>query len=1222
MVDPNVYALSIELQLEAATAFETLDDFSDKIVDVENELLEVGQKAIGQIEVLIGTLDTGITRVMAQIRDIQNETGQLTSTYKKTGVSTDTIGDSLQDQVKQIQKQIKLEEELVDIAKEIEEFGVSELERIKDYNKQMNQLVETINIKNKGHEKELGLVEDEYGRARSLHEQWQQNGKEVNNNYRRYVAITDVLRQIVGLIQDIDKETENFITTNYRYYGSQSAIVQQVRQLSLEQGLFYENALETYKLLADLRIPRDEILKYTKAISMASRFTGVGSQVLVEYVQRMRQVGITVNGVERNMVFMSEAMRKLGLDSDDLSKSLQSTSVSAFMLETIFKGPDQAIKYEQLKLVMAGLAKQMGLATDVADKFMNTLLDPIERAKFSQFTGVAINSVDDMRKAMVKAGKQIAPYVERLEQAREAGNADLSSELQMEIQNLANVYFGGSEAALFMAANLEKTAKKMNLNLENAVDLEKALAAVRKEIEDPYAEANNTLTAQLNILYDRFSNLIKEALQPLADKLRDILKILNHYIDIVIPKIVKMWHMFWEALDQIPFLTKLLHMLGDGSIILGIITVGLIALVAALAMLPPVAIMAGIGLYGFFRGLGMGLQALGNSVRQVMVPLAVLSGAFLVASVGAFLLAKAVAIVARQGTAAIPAILGLVAAIAAVGLILVGLGMLAQGPVILGMAVVAAAFIAVSVAAVIMAGALWIGAQAFDVFVSSMERFAKLDLINASIQLGVFAVTLNLAAAGLMAAAIILLPASLMLTASVIALQASATIFSLAVTGIMAGATMLELGATTLLNAGMNLTKAVWDLIPSSALLFTASVTLGLAMAVLIPAAAGLVAAGAMMWLGSVALSSAVGLLKSATDIISSIAIPMFVGATLMLAAGTMMAAAGAVMMVAGVSLTAGAAAIGLGIIAFAIAAGSVAAVGALFYAGAWGIFDGSQKLAQSSIILGQAIKSIILSMSGLGEFVSVVGDKFIPAVRALESGADILEEVGLKFAAILPNIGALHMGIAMLAAAFTQLEVLHPQQLAMIIDSGLQTIPKIDLFASQLTLAANKLDVATKLFQQPADTLAMAMGHMNAAFSDFEIHNLALESKVSAVGGKLEEYATLIESAAQRIETAVALKAIPALRAAEEAGLDDVVRSEAITTVQVMHEREGDVTNRSDELATSAVARLDRLVELVEPIMGNGDAVKVIQTLLEQYLPGIADSETKTLSNQMNKWA
>lgn len=1269
-VDPNIYALSIQLSLDAESAFSTLSTFSDNVVQVEQDVADAATRAIQQIDDIITRADANLGKVASQIRDLSLEGDNLASSLFNAGEHIITMGDDSDQRMKDLKKQIDHWEEIRDINEELTEFGEDELDRVEDYLGNIKQLIDVIQRKNLGHEEELGLVEDELSVANDIFSGFTDIGDAIDNNTTRQIAFADVLRMTLDLMKEFDKETENFVTTNYRAYGSQQQILQQTRMLSAEFGIFRDASIEAYKVLGDLAIPRDELERYSKVVAMANRFTGVGIQTLGEYSHRMRQAGMDAMATERQMVFFSEAMRKLGLSAQDLTRLMGETRVSAAELNAIFTGENPAQQYDQLRAVMGGLAKQMGMNVDVANRFMEGIVaDPIQRAKFEAFTGVAINSMQDLQQAMVVGGAKAQDAVAALRQELDAGRIT-GIEYQIQLDALSKAYGFGDKQAMLFATRLNEVADSMGLDLENAEDLEEALAAVRREISDPFAEANDTLTAQLRILTDSAMALIGLGLQPLIDILKEVIKWINYIIRVVTDVIttISEWITWLEEL--FPPLTYLFGAIKAGIGITMAFGLAIVFVAGVLGLIPGVINLVSAGIVGLFSAIGRGLQALGNAVRNVIVPLLALGAAFMMVGVGAYFFAQSVKIVAELGWVAIPALLGMVAVIIVLGIALVVLGGAAMS-VAPGILVLAVGFLAMG-AAVLMAG---FGMKLFaDALVTMGQNALYVVPFLPMLAVGIAALGI---ASFIAAPGLFLLAVAMWALAPPIFLigfgmrMLSTAINALSYEAVMEAATTLLAASGIFLAAALILTPASLLLTTASSLLLVASVAL-LGASVVMGIAAVVFAAGvAIMFPASAAL-----LLSATFTLVASTM--MLVSAAILLAAGIAMAI-GAMALTAGMTMIGGAAAVAM-VAAFAlgVAAGVLGppaiimlgvssliyAAGTTLKAGAEFLLFGARLLIIASEIVLEAGMELYSSASVLRAAAVVLveagallligsammlgaGVMLVPASIMLYAGIWWLESAIGRLANLGPKIQQTVDNLYKIAWAFMALQATPLGRLSQLADAGLEAAPKIDALAIALDASAVKLSDASAHLKEPsieiaeslnrletaingfeADSLEIAniadsLERLDAAIGNFGTRGIALSESVSKLGPTLDEYATQIEAAAAKIETAINAKAIPAMLAAERAGITDVIEAETIATVQIMDQREGEETSRTEDLITTQNALLEEILALFKPMAtGEGkDRVSSISELLEQYLPRLADRDSKSLGNELNQW-
>jgi len=168
---------------------------------------------------------------------------------------------------------------------------------------------------------------------------------------------------------------------------------------------------------------------------------------------------------------------------------------------------------------------------------------------------------------------------------------------------------------------------------------------------------------------------------------------------------------------------------------------------------------------------------------------------------------------------------------------------------------------------------------------------------------------------------------------------------------------------------------------------------------------------------------------------------------------------------------------------------------------------------------------------------------------------------------------------------------------------------------------ASGRLMEATRRFRVPADELSAVLERLGAAVHNFG-NGLNLGDDLAKLSADLELYADLLEGAAQRVEAAVLARAVPAMKAAETAGIEEAVRSEAITTVQVLDRTEGAVDDDRDIVGVmeQQLTLLESLDKKLEGMAGGGAEMKSIINLLETYLPALERRESG-LGSQFNTW-
>ena len=188
---------------------------------------------------------------------------------------------------------------------------------------------------------------------------------------------------------------------------------------------------------------------------------------------------------------------------------------------------------------------------------------------------------------------------------------------------------------------------------------------------------------------------------------------------------------------------------------------------AAGAAITTVAASIGTAIVTIGTSIATALTAMAGPLAAVALPIMGIGAALLMAGMGAWFFAKGVKIVAEMGWAAIPAILGMTVAIGLLGLTLIGLAYLAA-PVAPILLVVAGAILAVGAAVYLVGAGMMLASKAFVLFADSLDKvsFGKLAMLG--LGLLALAVTLIIAAPMLAVAALLFAPAALWIAAGMI----------------------------------------------------------------------------------------------------------------------------------------------------------------------------------------------------------------------------------------------------------------------------------------------------------------------------------------------------------------------------------------------------------------------------------------------------------------------
>ncbi len=1306
-VDPNVYALSIQLQLDSQEAFTTIDRFGESITTVEEQLASAADKALQGVDNIVKHVESSLTNVTNLINQIDISASKIATSFDSVNRSTTDTEDIDDKLSKSVLKQRDIWEEITEFHDDIKKSLNEHLKLHTDDIKLLKDIHKAIVVKNTGHEEQNQLIDSTNDGLTQCNQSIDDQKNKAKHLAKLWSSVTAAVNNLWIAIKKADEGTEAFVQTNYRAYGSQVYLLQSTRQLSAALGVTSEVAIATYKVLADVRTPREEIEKYASTIAMANRTTGASIQTLAIYSARMRSLGLTAGPLSDHIARLTEQMRKFGLTADDINRILSNTSSQQQNLRHLFAGNADAVReFEAAHSALAGIARDAGLSTDSIIEMQKTMSDPTAWIALGNRVGMNIQNMDDWKAGVLKFGSQLDDLQRQMDAASDPRQKLMYS---AQIKGLSEAFLGNAEAGQVVIEMYRRASKESGHAADSATDYNTAMEALTKTLSDSYAEANNTLTAQLRILRESFGAMVSSIMAFIGDGLKQLLKPLNYVIQLVswlVTSLMK-WSNWIE--DNIPVLGWFITILKIFAAVVVVVGVAIVALTGFVIGLVS-AILLGIASITGFSGIisfvgqaiiatfqamgqifitlmtsmGQGLAILGGAIQPVIIPLLALGLALILVSVAAWVFAQAIAIVAEVGWAAVPAIFGLTLAIAILGTTLVLLGGLAQGPVALGMIVVAAVILAVGVAAVFMGYGLMLAAQAFQIMAgvvnsgiitqlpalalglfllgaaslfaapgmvllgvailvfavgmliatpaiallaSIIESFPQGKLLEISTELLQASICLVAASAIVVVGAVLLAAASVVLLPAAILLLASSVVLLLAGTVLYPAAVVISMGVSLLLPASSELLSSAIALFQSGPLIMLGSLALLVGAVALLPASVMLLVSGAILLAGVFLLSMSSVSLLSVSNAVYTAGIKIGIGGVAMLVGMTALLGSARIMFTSSVTILFSAAALGAAVALLMPISGLVMVAGSLMAVGGARLRDGMTYIDDAARIMS-TVGPILLSSSMLLLESSLAmmsaGAMLVPASFMIYLGLWWLEFEVYRFSKSIDQIKLAGEGMSKLAAAFALMNDVPVGKLKDAAASALSALPDIDELANGLDRSAIKLTEATERFAKPADELASVLERLGDVISQFG-EGLTLADDVGQLAAMLDKYATLLEGASDRIETAVQTKAIPAMRAAERAGLQEAVRSEAITTVQVMTNSEGGESDSASmvDIATAQLTVLQELKETLSALRSeqSSGSIKEIVSLLQVHLPAMGKRESG-LSTEFNAWA
>lgn len=941
-IDPNVYALSIQLSLDSTDAFQTLDNFAKSATDLENNISIAAQKSLDSITNIANNLNEQLTKAVVITADFSRASEKLGSQLSLAAGSIKDASTTQEDNLKDIEERLEYLEKIDKIQEHLEKSLENEYKTGEEYLSLIDKWVSTLESKNKVHEIEGQLVQQETDYVRAMDAQWEQvihRNMRVNDVLLRIRATTTA---IWGLIKLLDSETEHFVQTNYRAYGSQQDLTNATRELSAEFGIARKTAIETYKALADVKTPLEEIDKLANVIAMAERTTGVGVQTIAEYTRSLRVMGFDAVRTERHIARLTESMRKYGLSQHDVNSLMNSGGLEAYQMGQMFGGAaDQIEKFQDSRVHMAGFLKELGMGAEASNEFHKWLSEDI--GALSQFGALArmqIKNADDFQLAQIRAGIAIHSQLEALRELEKAGKITHDAFLARQAA-LAKAHFNGNIAAMAAIEAMGEEAKALKLLGNSVEDYGKVVESLEARQLSQWNEANKTLTKQLQILKDTIVGGLGPALQFVADGLMYIVMVINMGIKPIAVITAKFFDMLNWIEANIPVIGYLVTGLKILSGILVFVTTSLITAALALGtfatafagmsqlvtgaigiitnvinVVVSMATAIGQSIRAIFTGVGQGLLALGNYVRPVIVPLMQLSFAVLLVGAGFWMMGNGIAAAAEHGWNAV----GVLAAMT--------VGMVAMISALAVTAAIAAPLVPLIVwlaGAVLLLGAAtyftglgihYIGTAVEQLATYGLQAAAALPSLAYGISLIALAGLFGFAGIMLLSGALMALAAPIMLIGTGLTMLSTA-VNSLNVDNMIPASQTLLQSSAYFLGAGIMLIAAAPLLAVGSGLILASSVALTvaapfllLASTLMIAGSVAMLAAGVGLAIsGMMFLAAGAALVPSSVMLLSS-AVILVAAAPLLAAAGVMIIPAAIALLTGGLLLSVGATAI------------------------------------------------------------------------------------------------------------------------------------------------------------------------------------------------------------------------------------------------------------------------------------------------------------------------
>jgi hypothetical protein len=1115
-VDPNVYALSISLQLESSDAFSTLEEFSQAAANVEERVSTAAKNSINAISGLIDSLNQQLSQAVITTGQFANVATDVESKLTSVASSLKDSYDTEQESLKDLEERLEYIEDIEDLQSKIEKSLEKEQKIGEEYLGTIGRLVKTLEGKNLIHDKEGEMIKAEQSLVEGMGNKWEKvKTKQIDSgDILKQIKIT--MGSILTLLEQFDKETEKFVTANYRVYGSQQKLVNNTRQLSVEFGIFREEALATYKALADVKTPREELYKLSATVGRANRVTGVGIDQIAGYTRELRGAGFDASRTRKQIDMLSAAQRAFGLSTYDMQKALEANNLS-MEEQIVYFGKDAPEAFMKAGLGLRGVAKELGVNQKAADDWLKTLqLTGVKAAIFWEgFAGISADAtITEKFEAMSSAA---AGFVNELgiTERQMLGLEKVTGDDAVALSKLTEK-FGITTDQLYMMAraeaNLTDEQKRQFLTMAG---LEETFRN-QLDADKRWRESMATLTAQLNRLRSAITGIVGWLVQMVADALIPVLYVLNFVIQVVgvfIGMIRSTIGWMEEWIPGFGLLMKAIRFVGGLLIGLVIILVSAGVALASFAfafgsvskaVLGSLNIIKGVGkaiiaiaqaigtsIEVVLTGLGNGLRALGSSVKSVIIPLMQLSLAVLLVGAGFWLMGMGLKAAAEHGWAAFGMLVAMSAAMLTFIIVFAIIATVAAPAIPLIVALAAAVLILGAAALLAGLGMYFVGLSIESIAIYGLMAAAALPALAWGITMLALAGIAGFAGLMMLAGALWLLVVPLV-------------VISVAMQNVSNALGMLSPEAMKAFGEGVR--DLAWNMLQASVMLIpVVAIIIGVSIAMAIAAPALLVAATVFM-IGAVLVGAGAWILGIGLKSLGEGA-KALQGVDLVSIAGQL-AIGGIYLSFAALSFFIGASLVGIGAILLgyglsALGKGAKELVGVDFAAM-------SAHLAAGGVFLMFAAITFTISAAAVGVGALLLGH----GLSALGKGAQELE--GVDFAKIAYQLAA--GGIYLTLAGLTFVAGATIVGIgAFILGKGLASLGKgaQELKDIKLEEIARDLAKGGILLLQSVGPLSYATG----AFAFIGIAFAFAGGRIASAGKSLAKGATDIKTAADDLD-------------------------------------------------------------------------------------------------------
>jgi len=330
MSDINEYAFNIDLSVKS-NAEKVLSGVSGQISNLEEQFSDMASKLGDSLGSAADTIESQFSDIHSTASDSSSIFDDIGSKLKSASQISDTLSDS--------------QSGMADALNSANTSHSDALDLLTDQEDMYDDILGNVTNIGDNLEEQEGIISD----IGDLITDWAGG---LAANILSIQAVTKAWQLMAA-------DEEEFITVNYRLYGSQRQILEQVNDTVTSYGLLRGTAMEAYKVLgSQLRVPREELSKYVAQVSMFNRVTDVSVINSASFVRSMSTAGYTSAQTERQFVNATNAMRQYGLTTTTVESAVQNMTAQTGNRLALW-GKEGKLEIDNFELSMRGFYRNV-----------------------------------------------------------------------------------------------------------------------------------------------------------------------------------------------------------------------------------------------------------------------------------------------------------------------------------------------------------------------------------------------------------------------------------------------------------------------------------------------------------------------------------------------------------------------------------------------------------------------------------------------------------------------------------------------------------------------------------------------------------------------------------------------------------------------------------------------------------------------------------------------